>query len=168
VREQSSPIDALQLAEPDGKPIFSIALSDILLDEKAYLPPRSLLQKALLGGLGETALNLSHRIVDFAQNAEGVSATFENGETVHGDLLIAADGIRSTIAAQILQVPAHHCGYGGVLGMSDPVATSDDRGFSGEYWGYHERTGMFDLPDGGKYWFYMKNEVSPEEAAEVT
>jgi len=41
-------------------------------------------------------------LVSFTDDASGVTATFSDGTTAHGDLIIGADGIRSTVRAQIL------------------------------------------------------------------
>ena len=41
-------------------------------------------------------------LVSFTDDASGVKATFADGATAHGDLIIGADGIRSTVRAQIM------------------------------------------------------------------
>jgi 2-polyprenyl-6-methoxyphenol hydroxylase-like FAD-dependent oxidoreductase len=41
-------------------------------------------------------------LVSFSDDASGVTARFADGSTAHGDLIIGADGIRSTVRAQIL------------------------------------------------------------------
>lgn len=168
IRKDSVPISIMTLAEAAGRPIFEIAVADILDDAEAYLPRRTLLQRSLLQGLGDAKVHLSHKVHKFSQQGDGVSVTFENGEVAEADLLIAADGIRSSIAGDILGKPVHHCGYGGVLGMSGPVSIADDIQFVGELWGYKERFGLFDLTDGGKYWFYMKNEKAREESEQIS
>jgi 2-polyprenyl-6-methoxyphenol hydroxylase-like FAD-dependent oxidoreductase len=41
-------------------------------------------------------------LIDFEQDEEGVEALFSNGESVHADLLVGADGIRSTVRQRCL------------------------------------------------------------------
>ncbi len=41
-----------------------------------------------------------HALTAFKQNANGVAAYFSNGSTAHGDVLIGADGLRSTVRQQ--------------------------------------------------------------------
>lgn len=44
--------------------------------------------------------------------SHSVSATLSNGDLIRGDLLIAADGLRSTVRAQLLpRLQPHYCGY---------------------------------------------------------
>lgn len=58
--------------------------------------------------------------------AGGVEATFENGETVAGDLLIAADGIRSTVRQMLLPTLApQYAGYIAWRGLVDEKVLSD-------------------------------------------
>ncbi|MDN8614451.1 FAD binding domain-containing protein [Variovorax ginsengisoli] len=53
------------------------------------------------------------QLVSFEQDAAGVHATFADGEVVHADLLVAADGLRSTVR-QMLQ-PDTRPRYAGYL-----------------------------------------------------
>lgn len=46
--------------------------------------------------------HLDSQLVDFKQDAHGVSAQFSNGSVVQGDVLIGADGTNSTCRAQLL------------------------------------------------------------------
>lgn len=54
----------------------------------------------------ENAILLSHGFDTLIQNETGVTATFTNGETVTGDLLIGADGSRSAVRASIIDTVA--------------------------------------------------------------
>jgi 2-polyprenyl-6-methoxyphenol hydroxylase-like FAD-dependent oxidoreductase len=55
------------------------------------------------GGIGEDHIHTAHQLLDIAQDAHGVTATFlrrdgsDEQVTARGDLLIAADGIHSTL-----------------------------------------------------------------------
>lgn len=46
--------------------------------------------------LGEARIHLGARLADFADEADGVVARFEDGRTARGDVLVAADGIHSS------------------------------------------------------------------------
>ena len=59
-----------------------------------------LLWQAAEARLGATRLHPGRRLVDVAQDADGVTATFADGGTARGDVLIAADGIHSAVRAQ--------------------------------------------------------------------
>lgn len=47
------------------------------------------------------ALHLGHGLSGFEQDADGVTAHFANGASVRGDILIGADGVRSTVRAAL-------------------------------------------------------------------
>lgn len=48
------------------------------------------------------AIRLNQKVTGFRQTADGVTVTTASGEKVTGDLLVGADGIHSTIRAQLL------------------------------------------------------------------
>ncbi len=51
-------------------------------------------------------------LVSFSDDASGVTALFADGSRAHGDLIIGADGIRSTVRAQIMpDVQPLYAGY---------------------------------------------------------
>jgi 2-polyprenyl-6-methoxyphenol hydroxylase-like FAD-dependent oxidoreductase len=59
------------------------------------------------------------------QDSRGVTARFANGERVHGDLLVAADGIRSTVRGQLApEVGTQYAGYIAWRGLVEEPALS--------------------------------------------
>ncbi len=73
----------IALAEQFGQPMLNIMWSRLQSILAATLPPG--------------AVHLNHRCVAIEQHENGVTARFENGETVKSDLLIGADGINSAV-----------------------------------------------------------------------
>ncbi len=72
----------------------------------------SRLYRALLDGLPEEAYRLGKRLARVAQDGDGVTAFFADGSSERGDLLVGADGIRSTVRAQFLpDVVPLYAGY---------------------------------------------------------
>ena len=55
----------------------------------------------LLSGLGQHGFRLGSRVERVDQDASGVTLTLSDGETAHGDILIGADGIHSTVRAHL-------------------------------------------------------------------
>jgi 2-polyprenyl-6-methoxyphenol hydroxylase-like FAD-dependent oxidoreductase len=167
IRAEAQPLCQIALVERDGRMIANAGVA-ALPGAQAYLPTRTQLQMALLSGLGTIVPQLDHRLLSFAQDQQGVSVHFENGHQDRGDLLIAADGIWSSIAQDVIGDAPHHAGYGGVLALSDPVPGYPSTGNGREHWGVRERFGLFDLKADRKYWFYMRNEADPAESRALT
>ncbi|NUS13148.1 MAG: NAD(P)-binding protein [Streptomyces sp.] len=60
---------------------------------------RSSLHKVLTEAVGDHRIRLGARFTGYTQDAAGVTAHFEDGSTARGDVLIGADGLRSTVRA---------------------------------------------------------------------
>jgi 2-polyprenyl-6-methoxyphenol hydroxylase-like FAD-dependent oxidoreductase len=59
------------------------------------------------------------------QNAAGVTAYFANGQCAHGELMLGADGIRSSVRAQLLpDAKPRYAGYVAWRGLADENALS--------------------------------------------
>lgn len=66
------------------------------------------------------------QLASFADNGVAVTATFANGEEITGDLLIAADGIRSTVRNALLpQTRPAYAGYIAWRGLVEESALSE-------------------------------------------
>jgi len=64
-------------------------------------------------------------LVGFDQDGSGVTACLSNGASLRGDLLVAADGVRSTVRRQLLpDVELLYAGYVGWRGMVEERALS--------------------------------------------
>ncbi len=71
--------------------------------------------------------HLDHSLAAVEQHASGVRALFENGRTVEGELLIGADGFRSTVRQQFLPgIVPQYSGYLIWRGLADEPALRPD------------------------------------------
>jgi salicylate hydroxylase len=66
-----------------------------------YHVHRADLLDVLLGGLGDIGFRLNAHVDRFEQDADGVTVTLADGSTATGDVLVGADGIHSTVRAQM-------------------------------------------------------------------
>ncbi len=60
-------------------------------------------EKAMRAG---AKINYAHQLVEISQNEQAVQLQFASGNIVHHDLVIACDGIKSTVRKQILNASA--------------------------------------------------------------
>jgi 2-polyprenyl-6-methoxyphenol hydroxylase-like FAD-dependent oxidoreductase len=86
--------------------------------------------RALINALPAACLRSGMQLERFEQDVSGVSAFFADGSSAVGDLLIGADGIRSTVRQQLLpEVEPKYAGYvnwRGVVAQSEiPIAMHD-------------------------------------------
>ena len=127
---------------------------------------RADLQEALLGALDGAAVRLGADFRASEQDEKGVVARFADGREDRGDLLVGADGLRSTVRTQLLgDGPPRYAGYTAWRGVveleDDPVPGR--AGF--EAWGRGGRFGLVKLGRGRVYWFATKNAPEREEEA---
>ena len=119
---------------------------------------RAQLQAALLQAYGEANIELGARCVSCTQDQEAVRVQFADGREVEGDVLIASDGIRSMMRAQLFgDKPLRYAGYAtwrGIAALEDENITP---GVSSETWGRGSRIGLLPLNNGRMYWFAGKN-----------
>lgn len=128
--------------------------------ERGIAVHRAHLQHVLLAALDDGMLQLAAECTGFEQDAQGVTARLSDGRREHGDLLIGADGIWSTVRTQLLgEIRPRYAGY---LALR-AVAPSDYQECSFEAWGHGQRFGVVPLGGGQVYWFATA--ISPEEAS---
>ena len=97
---QSFPL-SLEHEDKHGAPYFHVHradLHDILVRRVLALKPG--------------CIHLDHRLVEYAETNDGVTAVFASGNQVSGDILIGADGLKSNVRRQM-------------RGADNPVYTGD-------------------------------------------
>ncbi|MCR3748667.1 FAD-dependent oxidoreductase [Lentzea californiensis] len=108
------------------------------------------------------------RLVDVETHDNGVTATFADGSTESGDLLVGADGIRSAVRT-IIDPAAPGPEYAGLLGFGSYASQSGVHGdpetmyfvFGSSFLGYWAQ------PDGTIAWFNNLAVPEPMTAAEM-
>lgn len=81
------------------------------------------LYELLRGAFPAERYHFGHSLARIEQTADRVTAIFANGGSAEGDLLVAADGIRSTVRAQLLpEARPRYAGYVAWRGLADERA----------------------------------------------
>ncbi|MEJ7784407.1 MAG: FAD-dependent monooxygenase, partial [Solirubrobacteraceae bacterium] len=77
-----------------------------------YGVSRGDLQRVLHEEVGADAVSSSAQLTGFSEDKDGITATFADGRQEYGDLLVGADGLRSTVRASLLgDGPPDYAGY---------------------------------------------------------
>ena len=161
--------------DPDfGEPLRHMVMVDAkgrtlgrITGELSRVVPRAELYQRLreLTGAQRIKVEYGKRLVD-VQHGNGVTATFSDGSTEQGDVLIGADGIRSRVRT-IIDPQAPQPEYVGLLGFGSYAENSGVHGdpetmyfvFGSSFLGYWEQ------PDGKIAWF---NNLAADQPDEVS
>jgi len=161
VLSRGRPVSQFNLFRANGKLISAISMTGF--QNPALCIHRADLHEALRSRLPEGCLIPGQRVKSFEQDADSVVARFDGGHDVRGDGLIAADGIKSTVRAQIHgpsePIYRGYCIWRGIA----PEARGGIQGHISETWGAGQRFGMMPMGQGRVCWYATKN-CAPSQA----
>jgi 2-polyprenyl-6-methoxyphenol hydroxylase-like FAD-dependent oxidoreductase len=86
--------------DPAGRPLRAAGYAED--DHRFLLVPRPELNTLLASAVGADAIRLGARLTGYDQQAGGITVRLADGERLHADLLIGADGVYSRVRAQLL------------------------------------------------------------------
>jgi 2-polyprenyl-6-methoxyphenol hydroxylase-like FAD-dependent oxidoreductase len=121
---------------------------------------RRVVHGCLLEALGGDAVRTGAIARGFEQTADGVTLSLEGGERVHGALLVAADGLHSTLRAALHPDALRPSGLVAYRGMAR------DLGFDvtgAQYFGRGVECGVGRAGGGAVYW-YVSSKKNPAHA----
>jgi FAD-dependent urate hydroxylase len=123
--------------------------------QRPYPVARTDLQQMLLDAF-PGKVTLEAKCIGLEEAEDSVTAIFEDGSRVTGDLLIAADGIRSTLRQFVLDEDVEPQ-YGGYVNWNGLVPASEDlapKDMWAIYVGEHKRASMMPVADDRFYFFF--------------
>lgn len=151
-----------ELQKRFGNPAFALHRADV--------------HQILADGLAEhpgVSIHTGHRASTASTSTDHAAVTFETPTgpmTAAADLVVAADGVHSTIRSATFP---HHPqpAYAGYITWRGIVPADQTKGITldatvVETWGRGQRVGIAPLPDGRVYWYYT--ESAPEGAQQTT
>lgn len=130
--------------------------------QRPYPVSRTDLQRILLNAFGEENVRLKSKCVAVEQDAERVTAIFEDGHRTTADLLIAADGIHSILrsyvtGAEVQPRYADYVNWNGLVDASPDLAPNDMWQI---YVGEGKRASM--MPVGGDRFYFFFGAPMPK------
>ncbi|CAM4014146.1 FAD-dependent monooxygenase [Corallococcus exiguus] len=146
------------------------AIDVLSLQEELDIPMvavhRARLQAVLHAHAGpEEAVRLGVSVTGFQDDGARVTVTLSTGETVTGDVLVGADGLRSAVRTGLLGAqPTRYSGYTSWRGVC-PGADLVEAGQVTETWGPGSRFGIVPIGHGEVYWFATLNALAGAEDA---
>jgi len=148
-----------------GKILMNIGLGKF--DVPALCTRRSDLLAALLSALPPERICLGREFSYLQQSNSKVHIHFSDGGVEEHDAVIAADGIRSRVRAQLFRIsePTYR-GYTVWRGVASYNGTAIRRGENSETWGHGSRFGILDIGQ-GRYTWYATGNVPQRTAASV-
>jgi 2-polyprenyl-6-methoxyphenol hydroxylase-like FAD-dependent oxidoreductase len=122
VQAIGAPLDVTEYRTASGRLLTSWPVADVARENGVVDVgvSRQDLQALLVDALGGDRIQLGAKCTGFEQDCDGVRLSFSDGREERGSLLIAADGLRSTIRAQIHG--AHEPRYAGYTQWQSLIA----------------------------------------------
>ncbi|MHA7631757.1 FAD-dependent monooxygenase [Corallococcus sp. M7] len=145
-------IDVRSLQEEWGIPMVSVHRARLQAVLRAHAGP-------------EEAVRLGVSVTGFEDDGAGVSVTLSTGETVTGDVLVGADGLRSAVRTGLLGArPTRYSGYTSWRGVCVGADLVQAGQFT-ETWGPGARFGIVPIGRGEVYWYATLNAPAGAEDA---
>lgn len=163
-------MDQMQYLGIHGEVMNQIQLQPLIeeVGQRPYPVARADLQAMLLEAFPGT-VKLGYRCIGVEEHGDRVTATFENGHRATGDLVIAADGVRSNLREYVLESTVHptyrdYVNWNGLVEADEAITPPNTWTI---YVGNHQRASM--MPVGGDrlYFFFdvplpLGTSASPE------
>lgn len=159
-------MNRMQYITKEDKPLAEIDLLPLIetVGQRPYPVARRDLQEMLRNAFpGEVVL--AHECIAVEENDSSVTAIFANGHRATGDVLVAADGIRSITREYVLGYKVDPK-YGGYINWNGLVPASPDlcdRNTWVIYVGDHKRASM--MPVGGDRFYFFLDVPLPKGTA---
>ncbi|PPS43335.1 FAD-dependent urate hydroxylase HpxO [Chroococcidiopsis sp. TS-821] len=150
-------MDRMQYLTKTGELLNDIDLQPLVeeVGQRPYPVARTDLQQMLLEAYpGE--VNLNHKCIGVEEDAQKVTAIFENGHRATGDLLVAADGIHSILRRYVLNEELQpkygtYVNWNGLVPASEDLAPKNSWAI---YVGDHKRVSMMPVARDRFYFFF--------------
>lgn len=111
----SGNITQMRYLTHDGQPLTDFSLVPLFeeIEQRACPISRAALQQMLLDAVGTEHVQFGRSCHDYTLTHDGVSAHFDDGESLHADLLVVAEGTHSKLRGKVVGHPVErqYVGY---------------------------------------------------------
>ena len=149
-------LDVAEWRTPSGRMLAAWPIGDVGRDvgAPAVGVRRTDLQSTLVQAAGPEVLRLGVRCTGFSADSDGVTVLLADGGSERGDVLIGADGIRSTVRARLRgdNEPIRHARYWQYFGIADLETELTSERIFREIDGPGRRFFAFPVGAGQTYW----------------
>eukprot|EP00753_Platysulcus_tardus_P007421 PLAT15193.1.p1 GENE.PLAT15193.1~~PLAT15193.1.p1 ORF type:complete len:477 (+),score=187.55 PLAT15193.1:33-1433(+) len=144
--------------KPDGKVLARMHSQEGMHSAYGSSPvKRGVLRAALLEQLPEECVQWNKKLVDLEEDADGVTARFEDGSSAHGDVLLGCDGVNSATRRLWLGDKLTYLGFSMIRGFIKGDDLLSELGTADTYL----------LAEPGQSMFVAQNSKRAEEETEV-
>jgi len=157
VLERGEVLQSLQMRTQQGELISDIKTIGSF-ETPSVCIHRAELLAILKEQLPDDCVHLDEQIRDFKEQDEFVIANFSNSREVKGHALIGADGLNSTVRAQLLgrSKPVYR-GYWSWRGIAHFALPEEHSHVASETWGNGRRFGIEPMGHGRVFWYATAN-----------
>ncbi len=153
-------ISSMNITKANLKPLSKVDLSYFERKHKVsnIAIHRGKLQEILLNKLKSTRVLVGHQLSTIERNDTHYKLTFENGEVVHSEVVIGADGLNSVVRNALFNEndirDAKQICWRGVTDFTLPQEFQHELN---EAWGKNDRFGFVQIAKNKSYWYALKS-----------
>jgi 2-polyprenyl-6-methoxyphenol hydroxylase-like FAD-dependent oxidoreductase/predicted ester cyclase len=150
-----SPVERFQYRAPDGALLLDAPTGEYArrAGTTTFFVRRKDVTRILAEALPSDIVRFGAKVSHVDDGPDGAIVRLADGEELHASVVLGADGLRSSVRAQLFgEVPLRYSGYqdwGAVVDIQDPIFPE---GHFWTLWGEGLRFGLAHIGDGSVYW----------------
>jgi 2-polyprenyl-6-methoxyphenol hydroxylase-like FAD-dependent oxidoreductase len=151
------PVREYRLVSWRGRELAGWSLDEVTrqLGAPSVTVPRTTLMSALRSAVPDDVVTTGARVVEVSEDGAGVVAHLADGTSVHGELLVGADGLNSVVRPHVVggtAEPPGYAGYDSWRGIAETGVAPVSAGTAVHVLGSGRTFGAWPLPGGRTYW----------------
>ncbi len=165
LKSLSIPVQSTVVTNNQAVPLQEPTATNVV----AFCIHRAILHDILHDACPPNSVHLNKQLASFEENENGVIATFQDGTTAKGDILIGADGINSVVRKHIVpQIQKRYSGQTCWRGVAEFDLSPTFKHNLTELWGGRARFGLTRIDEKRMYWFAVESKTAENGEDEPT